>query len=171
LWRISTVEDPHGRFPQDPVKARNEAVTESLRQAVQEAEKLMGEDQESWRWGRLHHSLLEHALSALVDSETRKQWNVGPAPRGGSGDTVGSTRYRASDYRQVSGGTFRMVLDVGNWDNSLAMNSPGQSGNPADPHYRDLFLPWAAEESFPLLFSREKVEQEADLRIRLEPLP
>jgi len=170
LWRISTVEDPQGAFLQDPVKTRNEALTESLRQAVQEAERLMGKDPESWRWDRLHHSLLEHALSALVDPETRQQWNVGPAARGGSGETVGSTLYRASDYRQVSGGSFRMVLDVANWDNSRAMNSPGQAGDPDSPHYRDLFLPWAKDESFPLLFSRTKVEQEADVRIRLEPL-
>ncbi|MDQ3942857.1 MAG: penicillin acylase family protein [Actinomycetota bacterium] len=31
------------------------------------------------------------------------------------------------------------MVDVGNWDNSLLMNTPGQSGDPCSSHYADLF--------------------------------
>jgi penicillin amidase len=62
-----------------------------------------------------------------------------------------------------------MVLDVGNWDNSLAMNTPGQSGDPSSPHYKDLFPMWAQDEAFPLLYSRNKIEQAAEKRIELVP--
>jgi penicillin G amidase len=58
---------------------------------------------------------------------------------------------------------------VGNWDGSVAMNSPGQSGDRDSPHYDDLFEPWSRGEAFPLLYSREKVEEATERRIRLRP--
>ena len=36
----------------------------------------------------------------------------------------------ASDYQLIAGASFRMVLDVGNWDASRTINTPGQSGDP-----------------------------------------
>ena len=93
---------------------------------------------------------------------------MGPAPRGGSGDTVGSTLY-APDFVQIGGATFRLVVDVGAWDESVAMNAPGQSGVPDSPHHHDLFAPWAADEAFPLLYSRAAVEQNLGSRILLRP--
>ena len=63
----------------------------------------------------------------------------------------------------------RTVLDVGNWDNSVAMNSPGQSGDPNSKHYDDLFQKWANDELIPLLYSREKVEEATEKRIVLLP--
>ncbi|MEJ0064985.1 MAG: penicillin acylase family protein [Caulobacteraceae bacterium] len=43
------------------------------------------------------------------------------------------------DFAAINGASFRMVVDVGDWDNSRIINSPGQSGDPASPHYDDLF--------------------------------
>ena len=93
---------------------------------------------------------------------------MGPVARSGSGDTVGCTTY-ASDFAQTVGASFRVVVDVGAWDNSVAMNSPGQSGDPTSPHFRDLFGSWAEGGSFPLLYSRELVEQNVSHRIVLQP--
>ncbi|MBW2527363.1 MAG: penicillin acylase family protein, partial [Deltaproteobacteria bacterium] len=88
---------------------------------------------------------------------------------GGSEDTVCKTMWRGSSFLQLSGASFRVVIDVGAWDESRAMNAPGQSGEPASPHYRDLFEPWAAGEAFPLLYSREAIDAAAEARILLEP--
>ncbi|MFE9337937.1 penicillin acylase family protein [Streptomyces sp. NPDC007063] len=93
---------------------------------------------------------------------------LGPLPRGGSGDTVGAAAY-LPDFRQNAGASFRMVVDVGAWDNSLAMNSPGQSGDPRSPHYADLFEAWAADGAFPLVYSRSRVEAETVQRLVLSP--
>jgi penicillin amidase len=48
-------------------------------------------------------------------------------------------------------------MNLGNWDNSVAINSPGQSGDPNSPHYRDLFPIWAEGKYFPLYYSFEKI--------------
>ena len=42
-------------------------------------------------------------------------------------------------YNQTSGGSFKFVADTEDWDNPIGINSPGQSGDPTSPHYRDLF--------------------------------
>ena len=50
------------------------------------------------------------------------------------------------------------------------MNTPGQSGNPDDPHYRDLFQLWARGKYFTLAYSRPKVESVTESVTRIEPL-
>lgn len=163
---LGLLEEPGGRLAEEEVA---EAMLSSLREAVERLEGMLGTDRAGWQWGRLHHALLAHPLSALADEATRERLNVGPAPRGGSGDTVGNTAYRAEDFRQMGGSSFRIVVDVGGWDGSLFVNSPGQSGEPGSPHYSDHFEGWAANEAFPLLYTREKVEGETVRRIVLEP--
>ncbi len=72
-------------------------------------------------------------------------------------------------FDQVGGATFRMILDVGEWDRSLAINSPGQSGVPSSPHFGDLLESWSQGETFPLLYSREKVDKATRQRFLLVP--
>ena len=150
-------------------EAVDEMILSSLLEATEHLEGLLETDRENWEWGRLHHALLTHPLSPLLERRTRQRLDVGPAPRGGSGDTVGNTAYRLEHFRQTGGSSWRVVVDVGEWDNSLMMNSPGQSGDPASLHYSDLFLPWARDEAVPLLYSRRKVEAVTEKRIILEP--
>ena len=95
--------------------------------------------------------------------------NVGPASKGGSALTLNNTGYRPDDFRVITGAAWRMVVDVGNWDDSWTVNPPGQSGDPRDPHYRDHFDPWVAEEYVPLLYSRDAVRAAAERRIKLTP--
>ncbi len=62
-----------------------------------------------------------------------------------------------------------MVVDVGNWDNSRTINTPGQSGDPFSPHYRDLAPLWAAGHYVPLLYSRDAVENGTSEVLELSP--
>ena len=75
-------------------------------------------------------------------------------PRGGDGFTPGST---SSELNQRSGGSFRVVINTKDWDNSFATNSPGQSGNPKSKFYKNLYEDWANDRFFPLLYSKNKV--------------
>jgi penicillin amidase len=95
--------------------------------------------------------------------------DVGRLPKGGSGSTVMNAGYRLSDCRVITGASFRMVVDVGNWDESRAINAPGQSGDPASPHYDDLAPLWASGAYVPLLYTRGAVDAAARLRILLDP--
>jgi penicillin amidase len=95
--------------------------------------------------------------------------SVGPLELPGSASTPRAATYRVSDFAAISGASVRMVLDTGNWDNSVAINTPGESGDPFSPHYRDLFPLWAAGDYVPLLFSRAAVEREAETVLSLVP--
>ncbi|KAA9105538.1 penicillin acylase family protein [Microbacterium rhizomatis] len=144
-----------------------QGVASTLDDALADIAELLGpEEAGGWTWGRLHHSAIAHAAFAAADGVDPMWRGVGPRPRGGSGDTVGMAGYDAQ-FRQSIGSTFRMVIDVGEWDNSRALNSPGQSGDPRSPHYRDLFDPWVDGESFPLAYSRASVEAMTQSRILL----
>ena len=165
---LDLIERPNGRLGPDSETVRDAILRSSLADAVAHVEKLLGPDRKQWAWGRLHVARLVHPLSPLLDDDTRERLAVGPRPRGGSGDTVGNTAY-GPNWVQTGGATFRIVIDVGNWDDSLAMNSPGQSGDPQSAHYADLFDQWSAGQAFPLLYSREQVEAAVEQRIRLLP--
>jgi penicillin amidase len=146
----------------------DELLRTTLADAVAHLEDLLGPDRDRWSWGRLHVARMGHTASPLLDAATRERLALGPLPRGGSGDTVGNTAYNR-EFVQTGGATFRIVVDVGNWDGSLAMNSPGQSGNPDSPHYADLFEPWARGDAFPLAYTRERVESVTEQRFVLRP--
>jgi penicillin amidase len=113
-----------------------------------------------WRWGALHRAEFRHPLAA--------EFNLPAVPRGGDGNTVNATGF-ATDFRQITGASYRQIFDVGQWDNSVGINVPGQSGRPGSPHYGDLLAMWAAGEYFPLAYSREAVERYAASRLLLEP--
>jgi penicillin amidase len=110
--------------------------------------------------------LIRHPLSNAVNPELRQKLDHGPLPRGGSGMTVGAT---GGTYNQISGASFRFMVDTGNWDYCLATNTPGQSGNPEHPHYRNLFEMWANDQYFPLFYSRKKIESVKYATMALKP--
>ena len=164
---LQLLEDPAGRLGADPAGAIADIIATSLRDAVDDVAARLGEDRSQWAWGRLHRSRLRHPLADLLP-DSSVQMSAGALPRGGSGDTVGNTTY-TPDFTQSEGATFRIVIDVGNWDGSLAMNSPGQSGDVRSPHFQDLFESWAAGQAIPLSYSRAAVEKETQARIIITP--
>ena len=122
----------------------------------------------SWRWGQeqYHHALIRHQLADIATPEVRAKLNVGPYPRGGDSFTVSAT---GNADNQTSGGSLKIIADTENWDNSLGLNNPGQSGDPESPHYRDLFEIWSRGKYFPIFYSRPKVESVAEERWTLQP--
>jgi penicillin amidase len=99
----------------------------------------------------------------------RARINVGPLAKSGSEFTPSQSLTRATDFRQLNGPSVRMVVDVGRWDNSRAVNHPGQSGDPRDSHYRDLAPLWASGAYFPLAYTRKAVDGATERVIRLLP--
>jgi penicillin amidase len=165
---IDWLAAPDGRFGEDPIAGRDAVLKASLEEALVQLTDRLGPDMNGWRYGqeKFKHVLIRHPLSAAVSEEVRKKLDVGPAPRGGYDSTLNNTD---DSDNQTSGATFRVILDVADWDNSVATSSPGQSGNPENPHYRDLFALWAKHQYFPLFYSREKIESVTENRTVLDP--
>jgi penicillin amidase len=165
--RVLQVLEGHGSWLTR--ERRDRILVDSLTNALVEIEKRLGPDPARWQWGRLHQAVFEHPLAARIDADTRRRFTVGTWPIGGSNFTPMATSYRSTTYQLTGGASFRMVADVGNWDASVAINTPGQSGDPSSPHYRDLAPLWAEGRYFPLTYSREAVEKSTRTRFELTP--
>jgi len=152
-----------------PAKARDPILLASLSAAVKELKGRLGPDMATWTWGRLHHARFEPAAAVLADPQLKAQMTLGPLQVPGSASTPRAATWRPTDFAQTAGASVRFVLDVGAWDNSMAINTPGQSADPMSPHYRDLFPLWAAGAYVPLRFSRAAVEADAETVMRLTP--
>jgi penicillin amidase len=165
---IDALHAPDGRFGEHPTRARDALIARSLDEAVAELVKRFGADSRHWQYGqeRFHHALIRHPLSDVVNPETRARLSVGPLPRGGDGSTISAT---GNGDNQTGGGSFKIIVDTEDWDNSIGINTPGQAGNPDDPHDRDLFELWARGKYFTLAYSRQKVESVRESTLRLEP--
>ena len=165
---VDLLTAPDGRFGEQPTQARDALAALSLDEAVAELGTRLGPDPARWQYGqdRFHYVLIEHPLSAVVNAATRAKLTAGPLPRGGDGATITAT---GNADNQTSGGSFKMIVDTENWDNSIAINTPGQAGNPDDRHYRDLFELWARGRYFTLAYSKKAVESVKESVTRLEP--
>ena len=146
-----------------------ELAKESLTDAWVETSTLLGPDPNKWQWGMLHQIKFVHPLHGLATDQLRKSMTLPPYPRGGNGNTTNNTGFYGNSFDVQSGASFRMVVDVGNWDAALATNAPGQSGDPRSRFYGNLLENWATEQQFPLLFSRKAVEAHAAFKITLLP--
>ncbi len=141
---------------------------ETLARAWREAREEFGSP-DQWRWGDLHQIRFEHPLLARAAGGLADQMRYPPYPRGGTGNTTNNTSFDPQDFLVASGASFRMVLDVGNWDAARMTNAPGQSGDPRSPFYDNLLEGWATDQSFPMLYSRQAVEAHKVMVIKLTP--
>jgi penicillin amidase len=164
---LDAIESP-GRNLGSP-QPRDALLLETLAAAWKDATLRMGEDVSAWAWGRLHQGAFTHALTPLLSEAEAACLAVGPLPTGGGDNTLMAAAYRPTDFRVFLGASVRMVIDVGDWDRSVCINAPGQSGNPRTSHYADLAPPWACGDYVPMLYSREAVARVTEQRIILMP--
>jgi penicillin amidase len=168
-WMTQPARAPEGLLPgADPRAARDALLAATFAAAVDTLAARLGPDLAQWRYGqpRYKHALIRHPLGAAVDSATRATLDVGPAPRGGSSHTLNAT---GGTDNQLAGASFRIVVDLADWDRALGTNTPGQSGDPHSPHYRDLFLPWAEGRYFRVPYTTRAVDAAAERREVLTP--
>ena len=166
---LAALEAPDDRFGADPAAARNAILLSSLGAAYAEMKTLLGPDPQGWAWGKLHHAYFQHPLAFLMPEETAKAWSIGPLPHAGSAVTPMHTGYRGTDFRTMMGSSFRLVVDLADLDRSVTINTPGQSGDPNSPHYRDLFVKWAAGDYVPLPYSAAAVEAALERKLVCKP--
>ncbi len=165
---ISLLNHPDSRFGPDPLAARDEMVLKAFHRALDDLEKRLGPDMNRWQFGqgKLKHIGMPHPLGEAVEPGLRNRLEIAPRPRGGSAQTVNST---SDSENQATGASFRVIADTSDWERSIGTNTPGQSGNPASRHYKDLFVPWTDGDYFPVAYSRTKVEAETEGKTLMMP--
>ena len=61
-------------------------------------------------------------------------------------------------YDQIYGASYREIFDLADWDKSVGINVPGQSGQPGSKHYDDLLPLWREGKYFPLAYTKSAVD-------------
>tara|TARA_B100000780_G_scaffold96121_1_gene67048 strand:+ start:431 stop:2827 length:2397 start_codon:yes stop_codon:yes gene_type:complete len=153
-WIQNPTKDVFGK---NPINGRNEFLSKSFVNGISILETRLGLNIEKWHYGqeKFKHTKINHPLGNIVNKKIADKLNLGPLPRGGNAYTPGST---GSNLKQSSGASFRMIVNTGNWDDAIATNSPGQSGDPESPFYKNLFLDWANDKYFPIYYSKKKIK-------------
>lgn len=166
---LDLFENPGDRLGVDSDRWQADAVVDTLKSAVAELREKLGDNMSEWQWGSVHTAQMAHPLHNVLHGKIAPSLlATATVPRGGSGNTVGLTAY-AADFTQRVGSTLRVVIDVGDWDSSVAMNAPGQSGRLDSPFAANLMQLWANGQSIPLFYSPEKVASVAVQECVLKP--
>ena len=140
-----------------------------LGEAVSELRLKLGEEIDAWRWGSVHTVAFDHPLARI--KPLRRLLSRGPFPIGGDVDTP----LQAGSWAGLIGGnvswapSYRQVVDLGDPSGSMAVNTTGQSGHPASPHYADLLPLWLRGDYHPMLWERADVEAHLEGETRLIP--
>jgi penicillin G amidase len=166
---VSWMYAPDGRFGADPLAGRDALLRKSLEEGVAELSRRFGPEMEKWTLGAYHYARIFSPMTGALGPDLQEKFDVGHAPRGGDAFTVTATAGPGDN--QVTGGSFKIVADTADWDNSVGLNSPGQSGDVDSAHYRDLYALWARGKYFPVFYSRSKVESVAERVLVLRPQP
>lgn len=158
---------PEAFFTANAEARRDRILIEALRVAQAKLIAAEGGDMAKWSWGKLHTVEFQHALDQANDGAS--VFDRGPVPRPGDGYTVNATGFRSGSFAQVAGASYREIFDLSDWDSSMGVNVPGQSGQPASPHYDDLIPLWSTGRYFPLSYSRSAVEKQTLDVLELRP--
>ncbi|MCC7129309.1 MAG: penicillin acylase family protein [Anaerolineae bacterium] len=165
--QLAKPDSPWFDFGSDP--NRDALILTALEQAIQELKERFGPSPQSWSWGKIHQLNLSHPLGSnpLLGSI----FNLGPYPIGGDHTTVWASgaSFHNLDTSLIIGPVYRMIIDLADLDKSLSVLAPGQSGNPASPHYADQVSAWFNAKYHPMLFSRPAVEKFTAHRFVMKP--
>lgn len=124
-------------------------VLSCLKTALQDGIRRQGTPVSRWRWGRTMFWNFQHPIGKSLPFVS-SYFDIGPVPMSGSGTTVKQTT-------QTLGPSERMVVDLGNLDNSVQNLATGESGFVLSKHYKDQWPAYYAGRSFPMEFNHIEV--------------
>ena len=157
-------------FGRNGKEARDEVLRRTLDEALDELASRMGEDMSAWSWGAIHRVRFVGQIGERVP-DLAELFTGGEAPHGGDEQTINQGIFEpgAGTYDTVVVASWREIIDLFDLDASLGTHTVGQSGNPASPHYNDLFPLWSTGRHHPLPFTRRAVEAETETTLNLVP--
>lgn len=157
-------------FHQEGGETFADFVRVAIQSAVEELQEKFGPDEKGWNWGRIHAFTFKHLMGS--NKMVAPFFNRGPIQLGGDFTTIWAT---GSSFHKLTGEAvvappYRMIVDLGDLDNSWTILVPGQSGVPKSPHYDDQVDDWLNKGYHRMLYSREAVMKNTSHLLRLSPV-
>ena len=130
---------------------------------------------EPWQrpFGAMQTLTVRHPLAMVPVLDRWLGLTRGPLAIGGDDATLNAAFVvfdtTTRTLRDEAGPSMRFVMDWADVDGFTLSRHLGQSGNPLSPHFDDFLLPHLAGETWPMPFTRAKVEARAASRLTLTP--
>jgi penicillin amidase len=124
-------------------------------------------------WGDVHTAEFAHAFLGVptIGRLIGRSWSRGPFALQGDSVTVNASYWqKGSPFAVMAIPTARFVADVGNWDDSVLVLPPGQSGRPWSAHYADQIRPWLEVTGLSFPYTESAVEEQTVARVTLVPV-
>jgi penicillin G amidase len=155
----------------DVRESREEIIQKSFEQGVAEIEDLLGRDPAKWTWGEMHASTFRNGtLGESGVPPIESLFNRGPFPTSGGESIVNATGWSVKDGYQTNWlPSMRMIVDLGNLNNSVTVHTTGQSGHAYHPHYIDMAPLWANIQYYSMLWEEGAVTADAEGHLVLTP--
>ncbi len=177
MWGTHLLLDAPDNAWWDDVTTPNKKETrdDMLRSAFLDAYKALstqlGSDYKTWKWGMIHTAkFVSNPLGASGINVIEDFVNGGPVAVSGGTEIVNASSWTVDDpYHTRSISSMRMIVDFSDFNNSLWIQSTGQSGHPASPHYRDLIDKWRTIQYDPMLWGPENIRKAAVSTLVLQP--
>lgn len=163
---IRLLDDPDSAWwPSD--ESLESVLVRCLAETTTTLQELFGPDPSKWRWGRLHRIQFSHPLAAQPPLD--RIFCHGPMGIGGDTNTVLQTSMMNHNPGDNIAPSYRQIVDLNNFESSVAIYPPGQSGQLASRNYGDLVAPWLHGHYFPMTWNRASIEETASKKLRLSP--
>ena len=160
-----------------PTRKRSSAepfsvLAKAFSQAIEHLENQLGKDITQWQWQKVHTVEFFHILGR--QKPLNLIFNVGPFPIAGSNEVINNQLFdfTESGFYAVKGGpTTRRIVDFADIENSWSVLPTGQSGNIFSPYYADQSKLYRDGNFRKQMMSRKEIEEKAQSKLILVPLP
>ena len=119
-------------------ETKKDILVKSFKEAITSLESQLGNNLDSWIWGKVHTVEHPHPLGTIAS--LKKYFNVGPFSMKGAREVIDNQGYLYDDtglYKITAGPSTRRVIDFSDIENSISILPTGQSGNPFSKHYNN----------------------------------
>jgi penicillin amidase len=156
----------------DMIETREDIFVRAFEETVEQIRKEYGKDHENWpAWGDLHSATFRNAtLGESGIGPIEALFNRGPFITGGGEGIVNATGWTVGESFEVDWlPSMRMIVDLGDLQNSVTAHTTGQSGHAYHPPYIALAPLWANVEYYPMLWNQQPILSSAEGHLRLLP--
>ena len=153
------------------LETRDDILARSMTNAVSWLAQNHGRDVSGWTWGQLHQATFRSApLGQSGIGLLESHVNRGPFPTDGGEGIVNAIAWDWDEPARVNWHpSMRMIVDLGDFDQSLTIMPTGQSGHPGHDHYDDMIRLWIEGELHPMWYSRTAVDANTTETLILSP--
>lgn len=150
------------------VEKRDDILLRSMTDTITLLQSAISTNAQDWTWGKLHTLSPAHPFGQLPIFGNF--FNLPAQPIGGDNSTVSVAAYSlVNPFTVERHQSYRMIIDLSNWSNSLAIYPNGQSGQPGSKHFGDFLTTYMNGDYNPLVYSSQDIDAHKEATLTLQP--